>query len=538
MPHSKKQLRKISKSLGRSGGGSKISNDCLGSSSPRYTSSSVTVTVHSFTEDHAHQLNAPGGRKSGTPRSLSVALADLEIETASISSKRAERISDDAITVIQAPPDSPLLGVPLPDPFLDSSRHSAAETDSTISNFDGISDHSKASVEDNVDEIGTSSSSPSETSSKDERSQRQPQKPTYGHSYSADASAQPPSAFVERRLSLKHPVMLPLSYPQPPRNLQQASLKRRAVSDGIHRKKSTNLQVKRIDVPSSPSEPRRAPSRTDTLESRDRTEEHHSQSTLGNNDSANINGGSRTIHWIEQTPHDGSMDPPTLLPAWSPVGKPPLSLPVTIHQDYTASDVESQATTLPRTDRPPCVSSAAMNRPLVKVPTFGSSSQSLINHPQGPPWGYHSQTQVPGFNSPVRARHASTQNLFATGWTKRTTPGVYHDIYGPRRQRQHPIAVPMDTPQHRGLPPYDPAHMYEPVSYENRLETYRRLRNPDWTHDARGRAWIPKHSNIDERNREMNVYTQRYYGKHVDAARDLHFAARPKEEPNLGGLLS
>ncbi|KAL8721095.1 MAG: hypothetical protein Q9225_002167, partial [Loekoesia sp. 1 TL-2023] len=510
MPPSKKELRKISKALRRSECGSNISTRSSSFSLAKDNEGSITVSATASAKAQASKLTVHRGRQSGTVRSLSEASANFVMQSKPISSKTEQRVSDDAATAAPVASFRPLLGGQCPDPFLDTKGHPTSGEDGAVSKLDGSSDHSAALVEDDLDEAGISTTSPSDTRVKSITSRRQRHIPPYWHSQSAKTLVQPPNALVKRLLSIRDRPKLPISNPRSPEAVGELLLERQPISDG-NQSSHTHLQAKPFNVPPASLEFQHGRSRAYLLESLGESRGQHSQSMLANDDSVDIDHALRTRRWIEQTPHNDSIEQPTLIPSESttrpalePTELPSLKISAAVDTNKaktsnsidTASGVQSQATTLLTSAGTRHALLSGMDRPLVGPLNFGGLSQSF-KHPQGPPWGYHPRNQYPWFNSP--APYVSTLNTFGFDWKQGTTPGVFHNSSGPQRRQHDPITVPMSLQQRRGLSPSDPTHRYEPGFYETSLDACRRLKDPDWTQDARGRVEIPKPPQEDER---------------------------------------
>ncbi|KAL8842670.1 MAG: hypothetical protein Q9170_000445 [Blastenia crenularia] len=535
MALSKKELRKISKTLRRSGCRSNVSP--LSGLSQAQGTETVSVSAFAGHCIKLHQIH----RHPGTARSLSEAFANVAVQTTRVPSKRRQHVSYDPTTFSATAPRRLVLGH-CPDPFVDGGKRPVADGDHAISKLDGAPDHYPASVEDNLDTASAGSTSPSRTSVEGVISGR-PQEPLYWHSKSVSNPVQPPSRFVETRLPIHiaspalHTSKSKLSEKQ-----QEPSLNFQLKSDGTHgsnirqRTEPINFRPTLNELPHD--EARRI------QESFKKFKEPNQRTTL-----TTMEQTDRTERWIEQTPYAGSIgftasrNPKAALraasePADLQIQSPPFTVS-TIEAEASEkidafSENQSQATTLINVSQPTDRLLADMGRSSVGPQEFGDMTHDLIRHPQEPPWGYHPRKLYPWGNSPLS--YPSAQKSFALD-RQGTTPGLYDNIHGPMRRQREPIVRPMNLSQLRTLPPSDPRHRDEPAFYESCLDACRRMRHPDWTKDARHRPDIPKPPEEYESTRLMDKYTQRFYGDSLDAVRDLHCVERPRGEANLGGLL-
>ncbi|KAL9031161.1 MAG: hypothetical protein Q9196_000799 [Gyalolechia fulgens] len=550
MPHSRKELRKISKALRRSECGSNLSTRSSSFSPAKDSKHSIMPLVSASAEDDAYQFKLSEKWQHSIARSLGEAFANAVVQKRSIASDRGERISNGAATVASTKPRHRLLDDRTSDPFVDGDRLLTLEGKGAISKLESTPAHSEASVEDDLDKVSASSTFSSQTSVKDMANQCQPPVSKFWRSASANSSAHSPNAFLERLRSSKPSPTLPTNGSRPGKGGQEPLPEQQAILLGIH-SPHLCLQTNPKDVPSASIDLPDVRSETYPLESLGGTKERPSRIMLIDDDSKDIDQGSRTKRWIEQAKQHGSSDPYAVTPlnfaaksTAKPIGLPPRPVRCTTStievegsdNIVAASEVQSKATTPPEQPRPMDGVLADMGRLLTGPSVFGGMSQTLIGHPRGPPWGYHPRDRYPCFNNP--APDPTPRERIACDRMQDTTPAVYHDFAGPQRRQHDPITVPMRLAQRRGLMPPNPAHRYEPAFFETPTEASRRLRYPDWTQDARGRVGIATLPKEDERSRLMNVYTRRFYGGQLDAARDLHHVERSKKVLDLGGLLS
>ncbi|KAL8943141.1 MAG: hypothetical protein Q9216_001271 [Gyalolechia sp. 2 TL-2023] len=551
MPHSRKELRKISKALRRSECGSNISTRSSSFSPAKDTNDNVKPSVTASAEDGASRFQRPRSREHSTARSLSEAFPDAAIQKQSTANEKGEHISDGMATFAPATPRHRLPDDEHPDQILHGDRLVTLEGEAAISKLESTSDHSDALVDDNLDKASASSASSSHMSVKDIANQSQPEISEFWRSISANSSAQPPNSFLERLRSSKTSLTLPTYGAEKGEGSQDSWPEQQAIPLDVHNplvfgRPSPN------NVSSTPTKLRGIRTEMTPLESLDGTEERPSQSMLVNKASTRIDQGSRTEDWIEQTQQHSPVDSYAFAPfklATKLTSRPqdPASrmLPsvtgttkVASSDDIeAASELQSEATTLLEQLRPIDRLLADMGRRLTNPSDFGSMNQNLVRHPQAPPQGYQPRYQHPlWFNS--LSPYESITERFTRDRMPGTIPWLYHDISGPHRRQHDPITVPISLPQRRGLPPPNPTHRYQPAFLETATEVCRGLRYPDWTRDARGRLEIPKPPKENERTRFMNAYTKRFYGGQLDAVRDLRHVERPQKEFDLGGLLA
>ncbi|KAI4190349.1 MAG: hypothetical protein L6R41_000875 [Letrouitia leprolyta] len=546
MPLSRKELRRISKALRRSEGGTNISNTPSGFSPAKDSTENVMPAVPAPTEDRAYQLKVIKGRQHATIRSVSEAVTKLEIQEQSVASKKGDGISDGVATVTLVTPRRRLPADRCLDPSYEADRLPKLKDNDAISKLTITSSELEASVEDKLDEASASSTSSSSISAND---QSKPRISDFWRSTSANSSGQPRNAFLEKLRSSKPPPTLSKNDFMQGEEVQKTLLAQQATPVRIERTHAC-LQAGPNAIPSTHTEHPDAQPETRLLESLDGTNERPSQNLLINYNSKEIDQGLRIKRWVEQAPPHGSEEEHASLSerlaarsgGFSSSPTPPVLPSIANSVQVRASDcldsaseVQSETTTLLDDLRPNDEVWADRGHPITSPSDSGRMSQNFLIHPHGPPWGYHPRIEYNWFNSQAACRAGRDTTL--PGRMQLSRQGAHRDITEAQRRQHNPITIPMTNSQRHGEPPSSSAHRYKPTCYGASMEVSRQLRYPDWTQDARRRPAIPKRQKEDVRTSMMNGYTKKYYGGHLDAARKLDHMEIPKKEFDLGGLL-
>ncbi|KAL9601131.1 MAG: hypothetical protein Q9219_002730 [cf. Caloplaca sp. 3 TL-2023] len=550
MPSSKKAIRKMSKALKRSHRSRKIAFKPPNVLPAKSVADGITAYVNDSGEDNAPQPILPGGRRYSIARSLSKVFAKMAVQELPMSEEKDERSSAGVATLAPTANRYLMLDHQSLDSPPDGGISSELEEGGAICKTDDASEDMVVPLEHNLDEGTPSLTSPTDTSVRDTASRRQPQEFIDRQSISNSISARPARVSAERLLSFMGSPAPSNSDRKTVEEMTDASLKCQLVRDdvqpsSVHRQEnSTNLQSVRYEDQTAEKYG------TPCEKPFDRAVQRPPPKMFLKNDiTAEVNHQLRTKNWVEETTNDdvsdsaslasslsaerftlGSPEIPLLLPSNNDIDK--VELPNGL--DGTSRKLSESATvpSFPKHDR---AFLADADCPLMGCPDVRGVHQSIVKHPRGVSWGHHSENKSPWWNN--SAPCVPAQGMFAHGKTDAPIPRVSHNVE--ERQQGHAalITVPPGFPRRCGLPPPDLAHRYSPTLDKATLDTYQRMRYPDWTRDARGRPDIPRPLEEHDATHLMNLYTQRFYGCNLDSARDLHFTKIPKEF-NLGGLLS
>lgn len=542
MPPSKKELRKISKALRRSEGGSNVSTVSSRLTLPKGTEDGTAISVDASAESNADQPRVIESRKSSVARSLSETFADLAIQRPPVSLIKQEQTSNNVATIRPSAPRHSLLGS---DPFFDNNGQTAPEGSGALGKLNKLLNDSRAVIREKQTAVSASSTPRSNTSMKELVSQGSLQTPRKDWLKPAETLAQSPYATHRKFLSIEEFPPLPSSKSESPQEERQSSPELPTTSDDLHDESShtpgesadtpsTPLELHDVwtespqkehqpspgpqsifddlrdqsryspgesaDPPSTPIELRDVQPGTHFPLSLDGTHDRKSISSLGSGYLADIDGGSSAKQLVEGQSQDHGIDLSSFAsfkaaarPAMKHTDLSPLKLPPTcftrgpkqVANAEPVSEAPPKGTTFIESPQPFRAAFAPEDLPMASLLAAGVLNRRSTGHGPGPPSGIDPRIEHPRFMSPEPC--VSGKSIFGSRWKHGKISRFFPKITEPLGRECDPIVPPTRLSPRTRMLQIKMSERYKASLYQSRLESCEGVSHPDWTQDARGR---------------------------------------------------